>query len=45
MWMLVVFGWLMVVAIAVAGFVAARVPWREGTSLADPSVHEGEEVL
>lgn len=44
MWMLVVFGWLMVVAIAVAGFVAARVPWREGTSLADPSVHEGEEV-
>ena len=43
-WMLVVFGWLMVVAIAVAGFVAARVPWREGTSLADPSVPDSEEI-
>jgi NSS family neurotransmitter:Na+ symporter len=43
-WMLIVFGWLMVVAIAVLAFLAARVPWREGTSLHDPSVHEGEEV-
>jgi neurotransmitter:Na+ symporter, NSS family len=37
MWMLVVFGWLMVVSLAVAAFAATRVRWREGTSLADPS--------
>jgi neurotransmitter:Na+ symporter, NSS family len=37
MWMLIVFGWLMVVSLGVAAFAAARVRWREGTSLEDPS--------
>ncbi|MCA1783653.1 MAG: sodium-dependent transporter [Dermatophilaceae bacterium] len=36
-WMLIVFGWLMVVSLVVAAFAAARVRWREGTSLEDPS--------
>ena len=35
-WMLVVFGWLMVLSLIVAAFAAARVRWREGTSLTDP---------
>jgi neurotransmitter:Na+ symporter, NSS family len=43
-WMLIVFGWLMVVGLIVAAFAAARVPWRASTSLEDPSVHAGREV-
>jgi NSS family neurotransmitter:Na+ symporter len=39
-WMLIVFGWLMVVSLVVAAFAAARVRWREGTSLEDPSPAE-----
>ena len=36
MWMLVVFGWVMVISLIAAAFAAARVRWREGTSLSDP---------
>ena len=43
MWMLVVFGWLMVVGLIVAAFAAARVRWREGTALTDPG-DRAEEV-
>ncbi|MCC2313796.1 sodium-dependent transporter [Cellulomonas xiejunii] len=35
-WLLVVFGWLMVVLLPVVGFLIARVPWRAGTHLDGP---------
>ena len=43
-WMLIVFGWAMAVSLAVFGFIAARVKWREGTSLDVDAGHRGEEV-
>ena len=35
-WLLVVFGWLMVVLLPVVGFALARMPWRAGTHLDGP---------
>ncbi|MBD7917257.1 sodium-dependent transporter [Cellulomonas sp. Sa3CUA2] len=35
-WLLIVFGWLMVVLLPVVGFLVARVPWRAGTHLDGP---------
>ena len=35
-WLLLVFGWLMVVALPLLGFVLARLPWRAGTHLDGP---------
>jgi NSS family neurotransmitter:Na+ symporter len=35
-WLLLVFGWLLVVALPLGGFLLARLPWRAGTHLAGP---------
>ncbi|UOY03686.1 hypothetical protein [Blastococcus sp. PRF04-17] len=35
-WLLLTFGWLMVVALPVIGFLLARLPWRAGTHLDGP---------
>ncbi|MGY1754749.1 sodium-dependent transporter [Blastococcus sp. SYSU D01042] len=35
-WLLLTFGWLVVVALPVVGFLLARLPWRAGTHLAGP---------
>jgi NSS family neurotransmitter:Na+ symporter len=35
-WLLLVFGWLLVVVLPVAGFLLARLPWRPGTHLDGP---------
>lgn len=35
-WLLLVFGWLMVVALPLVGFLLARVKWRAGTHLDGP---------
>ncbi|GAB3349740.1 sodium-dependent transporter [Modestobacter lapidis] len=35
-WLLLVFGWLLVVALPVVGFLLARLPWRAGTHLDGP---------
>jgi neurotransmitter:Na+ symporter, NSS family len=35
-WLLMGFGWLLVVALPVVGFVVARLPWRAGTHLDGP---------
>jgi NSS family neurotransmitter:Na+ symporter len=35
-WLLLVFGWLMVVALPLVGFLLARLPWRAGTHLDGP---------
>ena len=35
-WLLLVFGWLMVVALPLIGFLLARLPWRAGTHLDGP---------
>jgi hypothetical protein len=35
-WLLLAFGWLLVVALPLAGFLVARLPWRAGTHLAGP---------
>ncbi|WP_409331916.1 sodium-dependent transporter [Trujillonella humicola] len=35
-WLLLVFGWLLVAVLPVAGFLLARLPWRPGTHLAGP---------
>jgi NSS family neurotransmitter:Na+ symporter len=35
-WLLVTFGWAMVVALPVVGFLLARLPWRHGTHLEGP---------
>ena len=35
-WLLLVFGWLLVVALPVVGFLVARLPWRAGTHLEGP---------
>jgi NSS family neurotransmitter:Na+ symporter len=32
-WLLVTFGWLLVVVLPVIGFLLARMPWRAGTHL------------
>jgi neurotransmitter:Na+ symporter, NSS family len=32
-WLLLVFGWLMVLALPLVGFLLARLPWRAGTHL------------
>jgi NSS family neurotransmitter:Na+ symporter len=37
-WMLNTLGWGLAIAVAVLGFVAARVPWRDTTFLGDPEV-------
>lgn len=42
-WMLIVFGWAMAISLPILGWVAARVPWREDTSLAEPA-HTMKEV-
>ena len=42
-WMLAVFGWVMVLAVLVLGFVLARIAWRPGTSLeTQPSAPSAE---
>ncbi len=43
MWMLLVFGWGAVVAVAAFGFAAAQVPWRSGTDLSDDKTYHVEE--
>jgi NSS family neurotransmitter:Na+ symporter len=35
-WLLLVFGWLLVVALPLVGFLLARLPWRAGTHLDGP---------
>jgi NSS family neurotransmitter:Na+ symporter len=35
-WLLLVFGWLLVAALPVVGFLLARMPWRSGTHLDGP---------
>ncbi|MGY1847716.1 MULTISPECIES: sodium-dependent transporter [unclassified Blastococcus] len=35
-WLLLVFGWLMAVALPLVGFLLARLPWRSGTHLDGP---------
>jgi NSS family neurotransmitter:Na+ symporter len=35
-WLLLSFGWLLVVALPLVGFVLARMPWRAGTHLDGP---------
>ncbi|MEI4271182.1 sodium-dependent transporter [Klenkia sp. LSe6-5] len=35
-WLLVGFGWVLVVALPVVGFLVARLPWRDGTHLEGP---------
>jgi NSS family neurotransmitter:Na+ symporter len=35
-WLLLVFGWLLVVALPLVGFLLARLPWRTGTHLDGP---------
>ena len=37
-WMLTTLGWGLAVAVAVLGFVAARMPWRDKTFLGDPEI-------
>ena len=37
-WMLNTLGWGLAVAVLLVGFLAARVPWRDTTPLADPEV-------
>ncbi|MBC7309415.1 MAG: sodium-dependent transporter [Tetrasphaera sp.] len=41
-WMLIVFGWAMAISLPIFGWLAARVPWREDTSLKEPLLRAEE---